>query len=124
MRGANGGDGNSNHLSMRVDEATVEYLESLGHEWGMTREDGSVNRSEVLRTIIKTHNGILFGNFFGVTDNDALADEWGELGHLLASANEADRGVPAGLQEARLADVLEPVPLLVSAAEAELKEVP
>lgn len=111
------------HVTLRIEDETVDYLDALGEAWGLTRNDGEVNRSEVLRTVINTHNGILFGNFFGIIDNDALADEWGEIGHVLAAANEAERGLPAGLQTPRLADVLEPIPLLMSAAEVELSEV-
>lgn len=113
----------NHHITLRVDTPLVEYLDALGEEWDMVKEDGDVNRSAVLRTVIKTHNGIAFGNFFGIVDNDALADEWGEIGHLLAAANESERGVPEGLQTPRLVDVLEPVPLLVSAAEVELNDV-
>lgn len=107
------GSTKSHHVSVRVDKQTVEYLDGLADDWGID------SRSEVLRLIIKSHNGLLFGNFFGIVDNDRLADHWGSLGHLLAAANEAGRGVPEDLQEPRLVDVVESVPMLVSAAEVE-----
>lgn len=118
MRGSTG-SGKDTHVSVRLDEQTVDYIDSFGDMIGVG--DGeSVNRSESLRTIIKTHNGMLFGNFFGVVDNEKLAGEWGDVGHLLASSVESDRGVPESMRKARLADVLEPIPVLVSAAEVEL----
>jgi hypothetical protein len=113
MRGSNS-DGKDTHVSVRLDEETVDYIDNFADEMGLD------SRSESLRTIIKTHNGLLFGNFFGVVDDDKLASEWGEVGHLLAASVESDRGVPPGMAEARIADVLEPIPLLVSAAEVEL----
>lgn len=103
----------THHVSMRVDRQTYNYLEGLSEDWDM-------DRSKVLRNIIKSHHGLLFGNFFGIVDNEKLADEWGDVGHLLAAANEADRGVPDSLAEPRLVDVVEPVPVLISAAEVEM----
>lgn len=103
----------SQHLSLRVDPQTFDYLDGLAEDWGID------NRSEVLRLIIKSHNGLLFGNFFGIVDNEKLAAEWGDVGHLLAAANEADRGVPSNLQEPRLVDIVESIPMLVAAAEVE-----
>lgn len=112
-------DAKQNHVSLRVDHATLEYIDRVGEEWDIRRDDGEVNRSEVLRLIISTHQGIMLGNFFGIVDTDALAREWGETGHLLAAAYEADRDLPEGLSDPCLADVLEPVPILVRAAEVE-----
>lgn len=120
MRGSTGqGSGKDTHVSVRLDEQTVEYIDSFGDMIGVG-EGESVNRSAALRAIIKTHNGILFGNFFGVVDNEKLASEWGDVGHLLASSVESDRGVPGSMTQARLGDVLEPIPVLVAAAEVEL----
>jgi len=65
---------------------------------------------------------VLFGNFFGVVDTDKLADEWGDVGHLLSASVDSERGVPDSLARARLVDVVEPIPVLVSAAEVELEE--
>jgi len=113
MRGSDG-SGKDTHVSVRLDEQTVEYIDSFGDEMGFT------SRSAALRAIIKSHNGVVFGNFFGIVDGEKLASEWGDVGHLLASSVESDRGVPDSMTEARLADVLEPIPLLVSAAEVEL----
>lgn len=103
----------THHVSLRVDQQTYHYLEGLAEDWEM-------GRSEALRTIIKSHHGVMWGNFFGIVDNDKLADEWGDIGHLLAAANESDRGVPATLSEPRLVDVIEPLPILISAAEVEM----
>lgn len=113
MRGSDS-DGKDTHVSVRLDEETVDYIDNFADEMGLD------SRSESLRTIIKTHNGLLFGNFFGVVDDDKLATEWGDVGHLLASSVESDRGVPPSMSEARIVDVLEPIPVLVSAAELEL----
>ena len=118
MRGRDA-ENTKTHVSVRLDVETVDYIDQLGQQMGFVK-GGSVNRSETLRTVIKTHNGILFGNFFGVVDNDKLAREWGDVGHLLASSAESDRGVPTGVDEACLADVLEQIPVLMAAAEAEL----
>lgn len=123
MRGPETDEPKNEHVTLRLDKNLVDYLDALGEDWGIMKPDGEVNRSKVLRTVIKTHNGVVFGNFFGIVDNEALADEWGEIGHLLAAANESDRGVPEGLQEPRLVDILEPIPLLVRAAEVELNGV-
>lgn len=123
MRGPATDDPKDRHVSVRLDTDTVSYIDALGEAWGLTKPDGDVNRSEVLRTVIKTHNGVLYGNFFGIVDNDVLAAEWGEIGHVLAAANESERGVPPGLQEPRLADILEPIPMLLSAAAVELNDV-
>jgi len=119
MRGRDA-ENTKTHVSVRLDVETVDYIDQLGQQMGFVK-GGSVNRSETLRTVIKTHNGILFGNFFGVVSNDKLAAEWGEVGHLLAASVESDRGVPASIDRARLVDVVQPVPLLLSAAELELE---
>jgi len=121
MRGPDTDSQKTTHVSVRLDEDTVAYLDGLGEEWGFVRDDGSVNRSQTLRTAIKAHNGLLFGNFFGVVDPDKLSDEWGDVGHLLAAGLESDRGVPESVTHARLSDVLRPIPMLVSAAEVELE---
>jgi len=113
MRGSNS-DEKDTHVSVRLDQDTVEYIDNFADEMGLD------SRSESLRTIIKTHNGLVFGNFFGVVDDEKLASEWGDVGHLLAASFESDRGVPPSMTEARIADVLEPIPVLVSAAEVEL----
>lgn len=123
MRGRSTENHKDTHVTVRLPKEDVEYLDAVGEEWGLVKDGGDVNRSETLRTIIKTHSGLLYGNFFGIVDNDRLASEWGSVGHTLAAANESDRGVPTGLQEARLVDVIGPVPLLVSAAETELEGV-
>ncbi len=120
MRGRDSEEPKETHVSVRLGVDTVEYLDQLGEQLGFVK-DGSVNRSKTLRTVIKTHNGVLFGNFFAIVDNDALADEWGDVGHLLSASLESDRGVPESVSRARLVDVVEPIPLLVSAAEVELE---
>jgi len=121
MRGPDSDDRKETHVSVRLGVETVDYLDQLGEQLGFVSGD-SVNRSKTLRTIIKTHNGVLFGNFFGVVDTDKLADEWGDVGHLLSASVESERGVPDSLARARLVDVVEPIPVLVSAAEVELEE--
>lgn len=115
MRGSDStSSGKNTHISVRFDEQTVDYIDNFGDEMGFN------SRSEALRAIIKSHHGVVFGNFFGIVDDDKLASEWGDVGHLLAASVESDRGVPPSMSQARLADVLEPMPLLVSAAEFEL----
>lgn len=109
------------HVSVRLAEDNVEYLDRLGEELGFVR-DGDVNRSQTLRTVIKSHNGLLFGRFFALLDSEKLADEWGDVGELLAAAKATDGGLPDQLSEARLADVTEPVPVMVAAAHVELEE--
>jgi hypothetical protein len=122
MRGPDTDNQKDTHVSVRLDAETVDYLDGLGRELGYVRGDGSgVNRSQTLRTIIKTHHGVLFGNFFGVVEPGKLSDEWGDVGHLLAAAAESERGVPESVKRARLADVLAPLPVLTTAAEVELE---
>lgn len=121
MRGPNSDSKKDTHVSVRVDQNTVDYIDQFGEMVGLVDGSGGVNRSKTLRTIIKTHHGLLFGNFFGVTDPDKLSDEWGDVGHILASSVESERGPPDPLDTARLADVVESVPVLVSAAEVELE---
>jgi hypothetical protein len=113
MRGSDSSNKDT-HVSVRLDEETVEYIDNFADEMGLD------SRSESLRSIIKTHNGLLFGNFFGVVDDEKLASEWGDVGHLLTAAAESDRGVPPSMTDARIVDVLEPIPVLLSAAEVEL----
>lgn len=103
----------SHHVSVRVDRQTNTYLEGLAEDWGVD------SKSEALRLIIKSHNGMLTGSFFGIVNNDRLVEEWGDVGHLLAAASESERGVPGGVDGARLVDVVEPLPVLVSAADVE-----
>jgi len=114
------GDGKDRHVSFRVDAETAEYIDSFADMAGFVSDDGSANRSAALRAIIKSHHGVLFGNFFGVVDHDKLSDEWGDVGHLLAASLDSDDGVPDTLDEARMADILEPIPVLVTAADVEL----
>lgn len=120
MRGSETDNPKDTHVSVRLDAETVDYLDTVGEDMGFV-QNGSVNRSKTLRTIIKTHHGLLFGNFFGVVDTGSLSEEWGDVGHLLAGCVESGRGVPASLSHARLADVVEDVPVLVSAAEVEFE---
>ena len=115
----NGGEKNQ-HVSFRVDSKTASYIDSFAKMVGLVDESGSPNRSAAMRAIIKSHNGVLFGNFFGVVDHDKLESEWGDVGKLLTSAVESDRGVPQSLDDARMADILEPIPVLMSAADVEL----
>lgn len=110
------------HISVRVSPETAAYLDAIGKELGHGRENGSVNRSATLRSIIKIQNGILFGSFYGIIDPGAMRDEWGDVGHLIAAALSSDMGVPEGLENARLADVMAPIPVIERAAEVELEE--
>jgi hypothetical protein len=121
MRGPDSDGEKKQQVSVRLGVETVDYLDQVGEQLGLTSPDGTVNRSKTLRSIIKTHNGLLFGNFFGVVDNGKLGSEWGDVGHLLAASVESPRGVPESMREARLVDVVEPIPVLISAAEMELE---
>lgn len=120
VRGPDSDAPKDTQLSLRVDAETLSYLDGVGREWDLEREDGTVNRSAVLRIIIKSHAGLLFGNFFGVIDTDELGEEWGGVGRLLANAVESERPLPPGLENARLADISAPIPVLVAAADTEL----
>ena len=64
------------HTSFRYGEETEHYLSLLQEDLGVD------NRSEVIRIIIKAFNGILFGNFLALLDDDALREEWGEIGEI------------------------------------------
>lgn len=109
----------SHHVTVRMSPEQTAFIDALGEAWGITKTDGSVNRSETLRLITEALNGILAGRFFAIVDTDALATEWGAVGQVLALAAEADGELPAAMREARLQDVLKPPPDLVGAARVE-----
>lgn len=102
------------HTSFRYGEETEQYLSSLQDDLGVD------NRSEVIRIIIKAFNGILFGNFLALLDKEALKEEWGDMGKLLALMKEDP---PESIDRARLGDVIKNLPYLVSAAKVELEEI-
>lgn len=106
-------------LSLRMSAEQVELIDALGEAWGITKDDGSVNRSETLRVMTETLNGVLSGRFFAIVDHDALAEEWGAVGEVLALANRADGDLPEAMREARLQDVLKPAPDLMGASRVE-----
>ena len=74
---------------------------------------------KVIRIIIKAFNGLIFGNFLALLDKDALKEEWGEIGKLLALMKEDP---PESIDRARLGDVIKSLPYLVSAAKVELED--
>lgn len=102
------------HTSFRYGEETEQYLSSLQDDLGVD------NRSEVIRIIIKAFNGLIFGNFLALLDKDALKEEWGEIGKLLALMKEDP---PESIDRARLGDVIKSLPYLVSAAKVELEDI-
>lgn len=119
MRGSDSHNPKTDHVSVRLDAQTAAYLDSLSHL--LVDGDGeSMNRSETIRVVVKSHSGLLFGNFLGVVDADKLSEHWGGVGHVLASSLRSDLGPPPQLDNARLADIIEPLPVLISAADAEL----
>lgn len=105
----------SRHLTVRVDENTIELVDALGREWGVLKDDGDVNRSEVIRLLIDSYGGVLDGRFLALVDDDLLVEEWGCAGAVLAAAETTDEGPLDGMKDARLADVLKPLPSLVGA---------
>lgn len=116
------GDSKRHHVTVRMGADQVEVLDTLGEAWGITKDDGTVNRSATLRLVTEAFGGVLTGRFFAIVDNDKLAKEWGAVGQVLALANEADGDMPTAMREARLADVLKPAPDLVGAGRLELHD--
>jgi len=100
----------SKHITLRVSEETETFLNTLSEEWDM-------DRSEVIRTIFKGFNGLLYGNFLALLDEDRLEGNWGEIGELFKALKH---NPTSNLDKATLSDVVKDLPVLVRATEVEL----
>lgn len=112
-RGPHTDEPKNNHVQFRASDSTIDLIDSLQERWGAS------SRSEVIRVMVHSHAGLMYGNFFALLDTDRLAEEWGGVGELLAAAIDSDRPLPSGVDRAQLRDVVVDVPLLLGAAHEE-----
>lgn len=99
-----------NVIRFRGSDRTVEYIDHVQEMWGCS------SRSEALRILVHSYIGVLHGDVSGVLDPERLQRRWGDTGTFLAAAMDEQSPTPAGLEGARLGDVLDDVPILLGAA--------
>jgi len=113
----NGEDnGKNRHVSFRTDDDTVAFLDELNEAWGLD------SRSNVIRVIIDSYMGLLYGNVFGIIDPDKLRGEAPFFGEMLDHVLKSDTPLPETLQELRLIDIIADPDQLLGAAAVELEE--
>lgn len=100
-------------INFRADEELNQFLEEMKDNWDTTKSD-------VIRTIIRSHMGLLEAKFLAILKDDNL-DRWGDMGRMLRGLKESEKTSNAAL-EAQLKDVVKDYEVLIGAEMAEVRE--